>query len=262
MKRRSDQKLRRISAVAVFGAMAYVLMLLIHIPVLFLTMDLKDALITLCGLYFGPVSALALSLLVPLLEFATVSGTGVYGLIMNVLGSVAFSLPVALIYKYQKNLRGALIGLFASIFTMTGVMLLANLWITPYYMGVVTATVAAMIPKVFLPFNLVKALLNAGIVLLLYKHLSKALRHAGCLPRSAGEVKRATAGNTAAPAAGDLSEVADKEATERNNGAKGASHQRWRTVLVSALALVMIALALVVIFVVLDGSFSFGVRGT
>lgn len=256
MKRRSNQKLRRIAMVAVFGAMAYVLMLLIHIPVSFLTLDLKDALITLCGLYFGPLSALALSLLVPLLEFATVSGTGVYGLIMNVLGTAAFSLPVSLIYKYQKNLSGAVLGLFASIFTMTGVMLLANLWITPYYMGVTTAAVVTMIPTLLLPFNLVKAVLNAGIVLLLYKQLSKALRHAGFLPRSAGE---------AAPAAEGLTELGKGVAIQRTGAKEDPARslrQGRRTVWVTVAALVMIAVALVVIFAVLGGRFSFGVSGT
>lgn len=240
-KRASNQKLRRIAMVAVFGAMAYVLMLLIHIPVSFLTLDLKDALITLCGLYFGPVSAFALSLLVPLLEFATVSGTGFYGLIMNILGTLAFSLPVALIYKYKKSMTGAIIGLLSGIFVMTGVMLLANLWITPYFMGATVATVIAMIPKLLLPFNLVKSVLNAGIVLLLYKHISKALHRAGFLPAFSSDVP-------SEPAAGkDAAPVAETTRFDR------------RTVLVTVTAILMIAAALVVIFVVLGGRFDFGV---
>lgn len=243
MKTTSNQNLRRIAMIAVFGAMAYVLMLFVHIPVAFLTLDLKDALITLCGLYFGPLSALVLSLLVPLLEFFTVSGTGVYGLIMNILGTMAFSLPVALIYKYRKSFTGAILGLFSGIFVMTGVMILANLWITPYYMHAPTEAVVALIPKLLLPFNLVKSVLNAGIVLLLYKHLSKALRRAGFLPRSAADVP-------AEPAGGEAVSVPASRRPDR------------RTVLVTLAALLMIAAALVVIFAVLGGRIDIGISGT
>lgn len=241
MKTTSNQNLRRIAMIAVFGAMAYVVMLFVHIPVSFLTLDLKDALITLCGLYFGPLSALVLSLLVPLLEFFTVSGTGVYGLIMNILGTMAFSLPVALIYKYKKSFTGAILGLFSGIFVMTGVMILANLWITPYYMGATIATVVALIPKLLLPFNLVKSVLNAGIVLLLYKHLSKALRRAGFLPRSA-DVSAEPVGETAS--------------------APVSRRPILRTVLVTLAALLMIAASLVVIFAVLGGRIDIGISGT
>ena len=107
---------RRMVMIGLFSAMAYVVMLLLHIKVSFLTLDVKDAVITLCGLYFGPVSALIISVLVPLLEFITVSTTGVYGLIMNILGSVSFSVTVSLIYKYKKTLWGAMLALFTGAF--------------------------------------------------------------------------------------------------------------------------------------------------
>ena len=86
--------------IAMFTALAYVTMLVIHIKVGFLTFDLKDAVTTFCGLFFGPLAALFVAVVVPLIELATVSDTGVYGLIMNILSSVTFSVTVALIYKY------------------------------------------------------------------------------------------------------------------------------------------------------------------
>ena len=79
----SSNKLRRIALIAVFGALAYVLMLVVHFKVSFLTLDLKDTAITLAGLYFGPGAALSLSVLVPLLELVSVSDTGLYGFLMN-----------------------------------------------------------------------------------------------------------------------------------------------------------------------------------
>ena len=233
MQKRNSQKIRRMVIIGVFAALAYVAMLVIHIKVSFLTLDVKDALITICGLYFGPLSALFISALVGLLEFATVSSTGVYGLIMNVLGSAAFSVTASLIYKWKKNLHGAFIGLACSVCVTTGVMLLANLLITPYFMGVEVSTVKQMIPTLFLPFNFIKTVLNVGLVLLLYKHIGNALRRAGFLPRKKPVAAEGDAQN------------AKKRALVRN-------------VSVFSVAVVLIAVSAIVIFVTLGGKISFG----
>ncbi len=233
MQSKQTQKVRRMVMIAMFAAMAYVAMLVIHIKVSFLTMDVKDAVITLCGLYFGPVSALFVSVLVPVLELITVSDTGPYGLIMNILGSVSFSVTASLIYKWKKSFFGAIAALVAAACTMTGVMLLANLLITPYYMGVSVAAVRALIPRLLLPFNLLKALINVGVVLLLYKHLSRALRKTGFLPQ---RVRTQTEGQGASTA-----------------------HTRWRSLAVTLTALVLIVGSAVLIFTVLGGNFDFGV---
>ena len=179
-----------------FCALSYVCMLVIKIPVQFLTLDIKDSLIILCGLLFGPVTAVAVSFIVPLLEFMTISGTGVHGLIMNVLSSLSFSLTASLIYRYKKTFYGAIVGLVSGVLAMTAVMMLANLLVTPYYMGVPTATVAALIPKLLLPFNLIKAILNAAIVLLLYKPISRILRRGGMIDGASNNVAKNTNSKT------------------------------------------------------------------
>ena len=102
VKRKNNDKIRRMVMLAMFTAMAYVVMLVIHIKVGFLTMDVKDAVITLCGLYFGPLSALLIAIVVPLLELAT-SDTGIYGLIMNILSSVTFVGTASVIYRFKKT---------------------------------------------------------------------------------------------------------------------------------------------------------------
>ncbi len=235
-KNRADA-LRRLTCIAMFAAMAYVLMLVVHIKISFLTFDLKDAVITLCGLYFGPLSALAVSVVVPLIEFATVSDTGIYGLIMNILGSVSFSVTASLIYKYKKTLFGAILGLVSGAFLMVAVMLVANLFITPLFMaaqGMTTASVRAMIPKLLFPFNTLKAAVNVGLVLLLYKTLSRALHRAGVLPRRA-------APSTDAPATGTP-----------------AAKSRTVTYVIFAVAVLLIAASMLLIFKVFDGKINFG----
>ena len=215
--------LRRVVLVALFGALAYVLMILIHFPVSFLTLDIKDVFITLCGLYFGPLSALTLSVLVPLLEFMTVSDTGVYGLIMNFLGSATFSVTASLIYKYKKSFLGAIIGLCAAVVAMVAVMLTFNLLITPLFMKTTVDVVRTLIPTLLLPFNAVKGVFNAALVLFLYKPISSVMQRMGAIPKSEH------------PYRFDL-----------------------RTLLVGLISLALIACSLFVIFGVLGGKFTFG----
>ena len=181
---RSSAKVKKLTAVAMFCALAFACTALIKVPVGFLTLDVKDALIILCSLLFGPIAGLAVAVIVPLLEYMTISATREYGLIMNLLSSITFSMVTGLIYRYKKSLGGAVIGLVSGIFAVTSVMMLANLLITPHYMGTTMDVVVDMIPKVLFPFNLFKSILNAAIVLLLYKPLSTTLKRIGFLPRS------------------------------------------------------------------------------
>ena len=82
-------------------------------------------------------------------------------------------------------MQGAVTGLIGGAVIMTGVMLLWNYLITPLYMGYPREAVAAMLAPVFLPFNLLKGFLNAGISLLLYKPVVGALRKAHLIEMSA-----------------------------------------------------------------------------
>ncbi len=173
-----------------FAALAYAVHF-IHIPVGFLNLDFKDVIITVCGMYFGPVWGLALAVIVPVLEFITVSTTGPYGLIMNILSSVAFAGTASVIYRFKKTLSGAVIGLCAAVFAMTAVMIVANMFITPYYMGVTRSDVVAMLPTLLLPFNAIKAVLNASLTLCVYKPLTKVLKLTG-FGKQGGEKQTAT----------------------------------------------------------------------
>ena len=65
---------------------------------------------------------------------------------------------------------------------MAAVMMGMNLLVTPYYTGMSATDVAGMIPALLLPFNLTKAVMNAGLSLLLYKPVSTALRAARITP--------------------------------------------------------------------------------
>lgn len=189
-KRRN--KMKRLAVIAMFCAIAYASMFVVKIPVQFLDLEIKDSINVLCGLLFGPISAVAVSVIVPFIQFLTISSTGWYGLVMNILSSLSFSLTVSLIYKYRKTFYGAITALVSGVLAMTAVMMLANLFITPFYMGVPMSDVVSLIPTLLLPFNLMKAILNAAIVLLLYKPISTILKKTGVTEDSDNEVTNNT----------------------------------------------------------------------
>lgn len=169
---------------AIFTAIAYVSVCVLRIKVSFLTFDIKDAIITVAAMIFGPASAVAMAFAVALLELLTLSDTMLYGFIMNVLSTLALSVTASLIYKYKRNMAGAVIGLLSGVFTVTAVMMLANLFITPYYMGVERSDVVRLLPTLLLPFNLTKAVMNAAVTLLIYKPTVSAVRRAGIIKSS------------------------------------------------------------------------------
>ena len=175
---KNEKYIKRLVATALFAALAYAVHY-VHIPVGFLNLDFKDVIIAICGMYFGPIYGLALAVVVPLIEFFTVSSTGVYGLIMNVISSTAFVGTASVIYHFKKTLSGAVIALCSAVLSMTAVMVLANMYVTPYYMGVARNDVMAMIPTLLLPFNAIKAILNAALTLCLYKPITKILKRSG-----------------------------------------------------------------------------------
>lgn len=173
-----SDKVRTIVAVGVFSAFAFVCCVLFHFKAAFLTFDLKDAVMTVGAMLFGPIYGLAMTIIVSLIEL-TISTTGIYGLVMNILSSATFVCIGSLIYSRHRTMKGALVGMAASTVSMTAVMMVANLIITPFYMGVSTSDVAALIPTLLLPFNLTKAIFNSSLVFLIYKPISSAIRAAG-----------------------------------------------------------------------------------
>ena len=176
-------KIKKLCMAALFCALAIASTYVMHIKVMFLTFDAKDAVITIAGLLFGPIYSVSISLIVSLIEFITIGDAGFWGFLMDFLSTALFSTVCALIYKYKKNIKGAIIGLISAIFAMTAFMILFNLFIVPIYTpNFTTAAVAKMVPTLFLPFNLTKATLNAAIVLVLYKPASTAMKAARVLP--------------------------------------------------------------------------------
>ncbi|MBO5205979.1 MAG: ECF transporter S component [Clostridia bacterium] len=175
----------RLVGMAIFCALALVATLATKwAQIAFLTFDAKDAVITVAAYIYGPTSGLVIAVLTSVIETLSFGGdTGWYGLLMNILSSVVFSFTASFIYKLKRDVNGALIGLFSAVIGTVGVMMLANMFITPLYFGlpVMAPYVMSLLPTLLLPFNLAKALMNAAIAMLLYRPVLVALSKAKLL---------------------------------------------------------------------------------
>ena len=185
---KKTENIKIITSVAMLSALAFAARLVFKIPVGFLTFDVKDAIIVLGGLIFGPISGVVMALLVSLLEMI-ISETGPIGFVMNFVSSATFCGVASLIYKFKRTLNGAVIGLLSSVVVTTAVMLLMNVLLTPIYQGVDRSIVISMLPTLFLPFNFAKTLLNSSIVMFIYKPVVTALRKAKIISVSSKALK-------------------------------------------------------------------------
>jgi riboflavin transporter FmnP len=227
----SLDKLKKLVMAAMFVAVAYVFRFIFHFNAMFLTFEFKDAVIAIGAMFLGPLWGVGIAIAVALLEFFTISMsiTGVYGLIMNILAASVYAGAAGLVYKYRRTMAGAMWSLGASTAVLVAVMLPANLLITPYFMGGSVEEVIVLIPKLLFPFNLIKGVMNSGVVLLLYKAVTRALR----------AVK-----------------LADCAVTQKNIGGEtGGKKAKW---LVPLVACLLILLSCLFFFLFLHGNISFG----
>ena len=218
LKTKTD--IKKISITAVLCALAYLCMFVFKFKVSFLTFDFKDAILAVVSFLYGPLYGVLSALIVALTEFVSVSDTGVYGLLMNFISSASFAGTCGLIYKYRRKISGAVMGCVFAVLVMTAVMLIANVLITPFYMGAPRETVIKMIPSLLLPFNLLKGVMNAAITIIIYKPITSALKRTKLVVYS------------------------------------GQNTDRKKFLLLTVLSVIIIIIAVIIIIFLLNGSFS------
>jgi len=197
MKKEKKFNVKIIIVLAALSAIAYILASLIRIPLVpavgFLGYEPKDVILVIAGFIYGPVAPLIMATVIALLEGFTTSVMGPIGIPMNFIASCAFACTASAIYKKWRTLTGAAVGLAVGVVVTTIVMLLWNYALTPILLGIPRPVVQAMLIPGFLPFNLIKGILNAAITMLLYKPLRAALDKSKLLPvtdDSAGSNKK------------------------------------------------------------------------
>ena len=157
-------------------AISVVLVYLVHFPIFppvpYLEYDPADIPIFIGTFAFGPLAGILLVAITAILQGTTVSAaSGLYGIIMHFLATGSFVLVAGLIYRGHKSRSKAAIALVSGVITMTIMMVIANLIVTPYFMGVPVSVVKGLLPYI-VAFNLIKAGVNSVITFFLYKRIS------------------------------------------------------------------------------------------
>lgn len=183
-----SQNLKKMTIISMLCAAAFIAVMFVRIPIMpavpFLKYEPKDIIIVIGGFIYGPMAAFAVSAIVSVIEFISISETGVIGLVMNIISSCSFACVASAIYKARRTMSGAIMGLVCGVVAMSALMLLWNYLITPLYMKIDRAVIQAMLIPAFLPFNLIKGALNMALTLILYKPVITALRKSGALPQA------------------------------------------------------------------------------
>ena len=172
---------KRITGMAMLSAMGVVLALLIHFPIVpsipFLEYDPADIPIYLGTFMFGPIAGLIITLVVSIIQGVTVSsGSGFIGIIMHFFATGSYALVAGIIYKRKKSFNSALIGIAAGSLVMIGTMVLWNIIFTPIFMGVPRNVVYKLLPGILL-FNVIKAVINSLITIIIYKKIHKLFKN-------------------------------------------------------------------------------------
>ena len=183
----SSYKVKKMVILALLSAMAYVIVFVCRLPIIpsapFLDLEFKSAIILIGSFIFGPLSGLIMSFVICLLEMVTYSSTGLIGCIMNIVATVSFVCPASFVYKKKKSTTGAIIGIAVGAIMMTIAMVLWNYIVSPLYMGVTREVIATMLLPVFVPFNLIKAVINGAVALFIFKFAKKKKKKTNLIPK-------------------------------------------------------------------------------
>lgn len=191
-------KINYIAKVAILSAIAFIIMLfempLAFIAPTFYEMDFSDVIALVGSFALGPVAGVLIELLKNLLNILfTGSSTAYVGEFANFVTGCAFILPAALVYKFRKTRKHAIIGLILSTLSLAIVGGLINYFVmVPMYaelyipMETIIGMASAIIPAVdslwkmillcVVPFNMIKGVLCGVITFVLYKKLAVLLK--------------------------------------------------------------------------------------
>ncbi len=185
----------KLTKIAILSALSFIIMLFeFPLPLMpaFLKIDLSEIPALLAAFSMGPVSAVLVELLKNLLHLLKTSTSGI-GELANFLVGVAYVLPAAIIYKFNKTKKGALIALGVSTISLVAFASVFNYFVLlPLYSKILNFPMTAIIQMgaeankrivdmrtfiayAIVPFNFIKGIVVSAVVLLIYKKLSPIL---------------------------------------------------------------------------------------
>ena len=198
MERRSLSSARSISFIAMFSAIAALLMY-IEFPLPFAPpfyqIDLSEIPVLVCTFYLGPVSGVICEFLKILLKLVLKgTSTAFVGDFANFVVGCTLVLPASMIYHHKKTLNSAIAGLITGTLIMTTFGSLFNaIYLIPKFaqlygmpleaiigMGTKVNSAIQDLPTLVLfavvPFNILKGTIISPITLLLYKRVKRLLK--------------------------------------------------------------------------------------
>ena len=176
----SNERVKMITRLGMLAAISVVLASLIHFPLFpaasYLVYDPADIPVLLSAFLYGPAAGVAVTVIVSVIQGITVSAEGQFiGIIMHIVATSAFCIVASLIYRKKQDVAHLAVGLVLGALAMAVLMCGMNLLLTPIYTGMPVSAVAEMIVPIILPFNLLKAGINALVTFLVYLPLRSAL---------------------------------------------------------------------------------------
>jgi len=209
-QRNRVSKTRYICYVAMFGALAGVIMLA-ELPLFFAPsfyeLDFSEIPILICSFYLGPVAGVTtelIKILVKLLIKGT--STAYVGDFANFVVGCAFVLPASIVYNMKKSKRTALVGCIVGTLCMAVFGSLFNaVYLIPKFselfklpleviVGMGTevnariTSVSTLVLFAVVPFNLLKGALVSAVTFLLYKRVERVIFRPA--PRGPGEIPK------------------------------------------------------------------------
>ena len=179
--------------IAILGALASILFM-IEIPIIaFYKLDLSTIPVLLGAFSMGPLPGM-LILLIKDLTGMLHSSSGFVGELADFIMSAAYVLPAAMVYRFNKSRKGAVVGMLTGTVLMIIVAVLVN-WkiMIPFYMGAFNMPMEAIVGMaqkampfvdsewklllfVTAPFNLLKGIVLSVVTYVIYKPLSPMLK--------------------------------------------------------------------------------------
>jgi riboflavin transporter FmnP len=172
----ASNKTKYITKIGVFSAIAFILTLLefsltMFMPIFpdFLTIEFSNVISIIGGITLGPVAAVTIELIKNILKTLLFTKTGGIGELANLIGSVAYVLPIVIIYKRKSSMKSITLGMIIGTILAVIAYSLANFYlIFPLYMGgLPTSDKIKMITNIYAPFTLVKSIIVsiAGVII-------------------------------------------------------------------------------------------------
>lgn len=153
------------------------LFMFVQIPLIpaapFLTYDPSLVPAMVSGFAYGPASGIAVGVLAIVIHALT-TGDWV-GALMNVVATIGFILPAALLYRKMRTYPGAICGLVFGIVLATALSVVSNLTIGVWFWYGSADVITPLIVPAVIPFNLAKTVLNSVLTLAVYKAISNLI---------------------------------------------------------------------------------------